>query len=122
MSYPERGAGYRHTPKFIDRMKAEEGKSSTPFKRAEGGNVDDEPFVQGGHYEPRAERGGVDFDAEDGVPARIADEVSQIKRVQADMGLRNKVGLTPADQGPGALRRGMRTKAKTMIDDGNEED
>ena len=21
MSYPERGAGYRHTPKFIDRMK-----------------------------------------------------------------------------------------------------
>ena len=102
MSYPERGAGYRHTPKFIDRMKAEEGKSSTPF---------------------RADGGGVDFDAEDAVPARIADEVGQIKRVQADMGLRDQTGLTPADRGPGALRRGLRSKAKTMIDDGtNEED
>ena len=72
--------------------------------------------------EVEADGGGADFDAEDGVPARIADEVGQIKRVQADMGLRNKVGLTPADQGPGALRRGMRTKAKTMVDDGGEED
>ena len=101
MAYPERGATYRHEPKFLDRMKAEEGKRTTPF---------------------RADGGGVDFDQEDALPARVADEVGQIKRVQADMGVRNQAGLTPAEQGPGALRRGLRSKAKTMVDDTGEED
>ena len=46
MAYPEKGASHRYDPKFLDRMKAEEGKRSTPF-RAEGGGVEDEPLVQG---------------------------------------------------------------------------
>lgn len=39
MAYPEKGATYRHEPKFIERMKAEE-------KRADGGRVSDDPVVQ----------------------------------------------------------------------------
>ena len=38
MSYPERGAGYKHQPKFLDRAIAEE-------KRADGGGVDGDPYA-----------------------------------------------------------------------------
>lgn len=31
MAYPQDGATYKHTPKFIDRMKADEGKTITPY-------------------------------------------------------------------------------------------
>ena len=32
MAYPESGATYRHTPKFIDRMHAAEGESPKPYR------------------------------------------------------------------------------------------
>ena len=31
MSYPERGASYKHTPKFIDRMHEAEKETPKPF-------------------------------------------------------------------------------------------
>jgi hypothetical protein len=33
--YPERGATYRHMPKFIERMTADEKKMNTPFKQTD---------------------------------------------------------------------------------------
>ena len=33
MTYPERRATYKHEPKFIDRMKAEENEKPTPFEQ-----------------------------------------------------------------------------------------
>lgn len=43
MTYPVSGATYKHTPKFIDRMKDEEGVKSTPFKQSDIDPV--EPLV-----------------------------------------------------------------------------
>lgn len=42
MAYPVDGASYKNTPKFIDRMKSEEGKKSGPYtqSRDDGGPVD----------------------------------------------------------------------------------
>ncbi len=58
MSYPEKGATYRHEPKFLDRMKDEERKSSTPY-RANGGEVE--------------------FDADETAPERYAEDVGEIR-------------------------------------------
>lgn len=38
-NYPVDGATFKHTPKFIDRMKAEEAEGPKPFKQ--------EPFTGG---------------------------------------------------------------------------
>ena len=35
MAYPEKGATYKHEPKFIDRMKDEENDDNTPFEQSD---------------------------------------------------------------------------------------
>jgi hypothetical protein len=37
MAYPERGASYKHEPKFIERMKHAEGGKCGPYRQAGGG-------------------------------------------------------------------------------------
>lgn len=44
MSYPEKGATYKHKPKFVDRMKKAENEKPEPFKQGEE--------VVPGHEEP----------------------------------------------------------------------
>lgn len=40
MKYPIDGVTYKHTPKFVDRMKDDEGKINTPFRQEEEDNGD----------------------------------------------------------------------------------
>ena len=35
MAYPLSGVTYKHTPKFVNRMKDDEGVVNTPFKQTE---------------------------------------------------------------------------------------
>jgi hypothetical protein len=40
MAYPQQGATYKHTPKFIDRMKKDEGIKSTPYVQPDLDRID----------------------------------------------------------------------------------